>query len=54
MKKLFVASDHAGIQLKKYVKKYVASKYNEIEVVDVGTYEESSCHYPDFAEKLAV
>ena len=39
MKKLFVGSDHAGIQLKKFVKKYVTSKYSQIEVVDVGTYD---------------
>lgn len=54
MKKLFVGSDHAGIQLKKFVKKYVASKYSHVDVVDVGTYDENSCHYPDFAHKLAV
>ena len=30
MKKLFVGSDHAGIHLKKFVKKYLASKYSQV------------------------
>jgi ribose 5-phosphate isomerase B len=48
--KVVIASDHAGFSLKEKVKKHFASK---IEFIDVGTYSEDSCDYPDFAHKAA-
>ena len=50
MKKIGLASDHAGYALKQYVKTYLESKGMEYE--DFGCYSEESCDYPDFAHKL--
>ena len=51
MSKIIIGSDHAGFTLKTAVKEYLMSlKY---EVVDVGTNDLSSCHYPDFALRMA-
>ena len=49
MKRLFIGSDHAGLRLKDFIKLHVTKEYKNIEVEDVGTYENVSCHYPDFA-----
>ena len=49
MKKLYIGSDHAGMGLKNHVKDFVIKCFTNIEVIDVGTYEKISCHYPDFA-----
>lgn len=49
MKRLFIGSDHAGLRLKEFVKQHVTKEYKNIEVEDVGTHENLSCHYPDFA-----
>lgn len=46
-----LASDHAGFELKQYVKEYLES--NGIEYKDYGTYNTESCDYPDFAHALA-
>ena len=45
-----LASDHAGFQLKQYVKKYLAASGYESE--DCGCFNEDSCDYPDYAHKL--
>lgn len=52
IKKVGLASDHAGYQLKEFVKKYLTEK--GIEFVDFGTNSEASCDYPDFAHPLAL
>lgn len=49
-KTIGLASDHAGFQLKQYVKEYLASRGYESE--DYGCFNEESCDYPDFAHKL--
>lgn len=46
-----LASDHAGFELKQYVKKYLEE--NGIAYKDYGTYTTDSCDYPDFAHALA-
>lgn len=46
-----LASDHAGFELKQYVKTYLTEK--GLEYKDYGTYSEDSCDYPDFAHALA-
>lgn len=51
IKKIGLASDHAGYELKEFVKKYLTEK--GIEYVDFGTNSEASCDYPDFAHPLA-
>jgi len=51
MHRILVGSDHAGLNLKNGVRDYLLSlKYD---VIDLGTHDKSSCHYPDFALKMA-
>jgi len=51
--KIAIASDHAGLRLKNIIIKHFTGH----EFVDVGTYTEDSCDYPDYAvlagEKVA-
>ena len=49
--KIAIGSDHGGYDLKEQVKYYLVK--NGYEVVDVGTYSKSSCHYPEYAAKCA-
>lgn len=51
MKKIGLASDHAGFALKEHIKEYLTSKGLEYE--DFGTHSEDSCDYPDFGHALA-
>ncbi len=46
-----LASDHAGYELKEYVKTYLQKK--GIAFKDFGTNSEASCDYPDYAHPLA-
>ena len=50
-KTIGLASDHAGFQLKQFVKKYLEEKGYEYK--DYGTYTEDSCDYSDFGHALA-
>jgi ribose 5-phosphate isomerase B len=43
--KIAIASDHAGLRLKNIIIKH----FTQHEFVDVGTYTEDSCDYPDYA-----
>ena len=50
MKKIFIASDHAGYRLKEYV----ISKFSKkIKLIDLGPKTDDSVDYPDFAKKLS-
>ena len=50
MKKIFIASDHAGYNLKNSI----ISKFKKIQkIVDLGPYNKDSVDYPDFAKKLS-
>ena len=51
MKKIAMASDHAGFELKENLKQYLAEKGYDI--LDFGTDSEESCDYPDFAHPAA-
>ena len=51
MKLIGLASDHAGYELKEYVKQWLDTKGWEYK--DFGTYSTDSCDYPDFAHALA-
>ncbi len=55
MKKLFkkicIASDHAGYELKEKIKDYLIKK--SISVIDLGPFSKSSVDYPDYAKKVA-
>ena len=50
MKKIFIASDHAGYKLKEYV----ISKFSKkTKLIDLGPKTDDSVDYPDFAKKLS-
>ena len=51
MKTIGLASDHAGFELKEFVKQWLEQKGWEDK--DFGTYSTASCDYPDFAHPLA-
>lgn len=50
MKKLAIASDHAGFELKEYLKEQLK---NEYEITDFGTHSLDSVDYPDFVHPSA-
>jgi ribose 5-phosphate isomerase B len=50
-KPLAIASDHAGFALKEALKKLLGEM--QVRFEDLGTHDESSCDYPDFAHALA-
>tara|TARA_Y100000590_G_scaffold445469_1_gene577649 strand:+ start:124 stop:546 length:423 start_codon:yes stop_codon:yes gene_type:complete len=50
LKNIFIASDHAGYKLKRYI----ISKFSKkIKIVDLGPKSDHSVDYPDFAQKLS-
>lgn len=51
MKKVGIASDHAGFELKQFVKAWLEKK--GLEYQDFGTYTAESCDYADYAHPLA-
>ena len=51
-KKIVLASDHAGFELKEKIKKYLIE--NGYAVSDFGTDSNASCDYPEFANKLCL
>tara|TARA_B100000780_G_scaffold127353_1_gene89236 strand:+ start:63 stop:500 length:438 start_codon:yes stop_codon:yes gene_type:complete len=50
-KKICIASDHAGYELKEKIKDYLIKK--SISVIDLGPFSKSSVDYPDYAKKVA-
>lgn len=51
MKKIGIACDHAGYDMKEFLVGYLSAK--GYEVIDFGTHSEESVDYPDFAHALA-
>ena len=51
MKKIGIACDHAGFQMKEFLVGYLSAK--GYDVVDFGTDSEESIDYPDFGHALA-
>ena len=51
MKKLGIACDHAGYEMKEFLVGYLSTK--GYEMVDFGTHSEESIDYPDFGHALA-
>lgn len=49
--KIAMASDHGGIEMKKYIKEKLIS--NGYEIQDFGTFSDKSVDYPDFIHPLA-
>lgn len=50
MKPIAIACDHAALNLKAEIMKHF--EQTGVEYVDYGTYENKSCNYPDYAEKV--
>ncbi len=50
-KKICIASDHAGFNLKESIKDHLINKH--ISIFDLGPYKKKSVDYPDFAKRLA-
>ena len=50
MKKIFIASDHAGYRLKKDI---ILNLSNTKKIIDLGPNSHDSVDYPDFAKKLS-
>lgn len=51
MKKIFIASDHAGVKLKSLVAGLL-SRTSDVEVIDLGPQDEKSVDYPDYAASV--
>ena len=51
MSKIFISSDHAGFQLKEFIKKNFSKK--RIKLVDLGPDNNNSVDYPIYAHKLS-
>ena len=49
-KTVCIASDHAGFNLKEFIKNYLISK--KISIFDIGPNNDQSVDYPDYAKKL--
>ena len=50
-KKICIASDHAGYNLKEYIKDFLINK--NVSIIDLGPINENSVDYPDYAKKLS-
>ncbi len=49
--KIAIGSDHGGFDLKNFIKEHL--EFQGYEVEDFGTYDKTSCDYPDFAYPVA-
>ncbi len=47
-KKIFIASDHAGVELKRHL----IERFSDLNFVDLGTHSGDSVDYPDYAKRL--
>lgn len=50
-KTIAIGSDHAGFEYKAAIKIYLDNK--SVDVIDVGTFSQDSCDYPDYAHAVA-
>ncbi len=50
-KKICIASDHAGFDLKENIKDFLINKH--ISIIDLGPFKNKSVDYPDYAKKIA-
>ncbi|MCI9271610.1 MAG: ribose 5-phosphate isomerase B [Dorea sp.] len=50
--KIGIGNDHAAVDMKNEIKAYLEEKGHE--VVNFGTDSDASCHYPEYAKKVAL
>ena len=50
-KKICIASDHAGFNLKEYIKDFLINK--NVSIIDLGPINEDSVDYPDYAKRVS-
>lgn len=50
IKKIYIACDHAGLPLKKNI----IDHFKNVSFVDMGTKDESSVDYPDYADQVSI
>jgi len=50
-KKVCIASDHAGFDLKENIKDFLINRH--ISIIDLGPFKNKSVDYPDYAKKIA-
>jgi len=51
LKKILIASDHAGFKLKEIIKNHLSKK--KLMIVDLGSFNLQKVDYPDYAHKLS-
>ena len=51
LKKICIASDHAGFNIKEFIKNKLKNK--NIQIMDLGPFELNPVDYPDYAKKVA-
>ena len=52
-KNFIIGSDHAGFKVKDDIINYFSIRFPDTNIIDVGTYTEDSCDFPDYANKVA-
>ncbi len=52
--KIYIASDHAGFDLKQHLIVELKKNNHNINIIDLGCNSDSSVDYPDFARKMAI
>lgn len=52
MRRILIASDHAGFSLKEKLKAYLEKRF-QLKVKDLGTHSSAPCDYPEFSYNLA-
>ena len=50
-KKICISSDHAGFDVKEYIKEFIIK--SNISITDLGPYLDKSVDYPDYAKKVS-
>ena len=50
---IFIASDHAGFELKNHLLEYLKREFSGFKFEDLGSFDKSSVSYPDYAKKVA-
>ena len=51
MKTLIFGSDHAGLSLQNFLTSVLSVEY-DINIIDIGTFTNDSCDYPDYAKEV--